>query len=185
METESEQLMVGCQRKDPKAQKRLYDKYAPKLLGLCMRYTHSRDEAQDLLHDGFIKIFESIDTLSSSKAFEQWMFQIMTNICLNYLTRNCNLLYSDLNAMDEFLPAPEEEEEEPESYNDLSMEQIVNAIQTLPPRYRLIFNLCEVEERDTKDVAAIMDMNENNIRQLLLRARLLLRNKLKNRINTI
>ena len=68
MNAKIEQIVDACKRKEPMAQKRLYDDFASKMLGLCMRYTHSHDEAQDLLHDGFIKIFETIDTLHINSA---------------------------------------------------------------------------------------------------------------------
>ncbi len=184
MKTDKEQLVAGCKRKDPKAQRQLYDEYAPKLLGLCMRYTHSRDEAQDLLHDGFIKIFENISTLSNAMALEAWMYQIVSRLCINYLAHDRQLRYSDLNTMEEYLTSEETGEEE-EDYKGLSMEQIVNAIQSLPSHYQLIFNLCGVEERSAKEVGEMLHLSESNIRQTLLRARKILRKKLRNRINTI
>lgn len=186
MKTDMEQLVEGCKRKDPKAQRSLYDEYAPKLLGLCMRYTHSRDEAQDLLHDGFIKIFESIGTLSNPQVLEVWMQRIMSHLCIDYLTRDKQLRYTDLNSMEEYLSTEEDDSDEmANDYNGLSMEQIVNAIQSLPSHYQLIFNLCGVEERSTKEVAEMLHLSENNIRQILLRARSSLKKKLRNRINTI
>ena len=92
MNTEVEQLVEACARKDPKAQKQLYDQYAPTLMGLCMRYTHSRDEAQDLLHDGFIKIFENIGKLKKPQSLETWMRQVMISQSINYLSRRRTII---------------------------------------------------------------------------------------------
>ena len=170
MTTELEQIVDGCKRKNPIAQKKLYELYAPKMLGLCMRYTHSRDEAQDLLHDGIIKVFENIGQLTNPLALESWMSQIMTRLCINYLKRRKQLQYYDLNAMDEYLP---------EEASD------INAIQSLPPYYRLIFNMYEVEEMDIKDIAEEMKQNESTIRSSLTRARNILKKKLINRIPTV
>ena len=183
MTTELEQIVDGCKRKNPIAQKKLYELYAPKMLGLCMRYTHSRDEAQDLLHDGIIKVFENIGQLTNPLALESWMSQIMTRLCINYLKRRKQLQYYDLNAMDEYLP----EEASDDHVDDItySMEQIINAIQSLPPYYRLIFNMYEVEEMDIKDIAEEMKQNESTIRSSLTRARNLLKKKLINRIPTV
>ena len=158
MTTELEQIVDGCKRKNPIAQKKLYELYAPKMLGLCMRYTHSRDEAQDLLHDGIIKVFENIGQLTNPLALESWMSQIMTRLCINYLKRRKQLQYYDLNAMDEYLPEE---------------------------AYRLIFNMYEVEEMDIKDIAEEMKQNESTIRSSLTRARNILKKKLINRIPTV
>lgn len=183
MTTELEQLVEGCKRKNPLAQKKLYELYAPKMLGLCMRYTHSRDEAQDLLHDGIIKVFENIEKLTNPLALESWMGQIMTRLCINYLKRRKQLQYYDLNAMDEYLP--EEEPDDREDDTPYSMEQIINAIQSLPPYYRLVFNMFEVDEMDIKAIAKELKQNESTVRSSLTRARNILKKKLKNRIPTV
>ena len=99
MMSDIEQVVDACRRKDAKAQKRLYDEYAPIMLGICMRYTHSRDEAQDLLHDGFIKIFENIGKLQNPMAVETWMKKIMVRVSINYVTRNRHILYTDINQL--------------------------------------------------------------------------------------
>ena len=148
-----------------------------------MRYTRSRDEAQDLLHDGFIKIFESIGHLKNPLALENWMQQIMARICINYVSRHQVVQYADIDSMEAYLATEENEEEELE--NNVSMEQIVTAIQSLPPKYRLVFNMHEVEEIDFETIGKMLKLSEPNIRSILMRARIALRKKLKNRITTI
>ena len=96
MNTDEEQFVKALKRKDREAQKELYNQLAPKMLGVCMRYTHSRDEAQDLLHDGFIKVFENIGSLSSTQKIEPWVRQIMVNTSINYISRSCDVLYPNL-----------------------------------------------------------------------------------------
>ena len=183
MNTEVEQLVEACARKDPKAQKQLYDQYAPTLMGLCMRYTHSRDEAQDLLHDGFIKIFENIGKLKKPQSLETWMRQVMISQSINYLSRRRTIIYTDLNLIEETIP---QEEEEENGWDDrtkgISMEQIVNAIQSMPEQYQKVFNMHDVEEIDYPEIARIMKMRESTIRSILLRARRYLRKKLEKRI---
>lgn len=174
-----EQVVDACRRKDARAQKRLYDEYAPKMLGVCMRYTHSRDEAQDLLHDGFIKIFETINTLHSPASVESWMHQIMVRTAINYITRQRNIQYTDLNELpEEYLIDNSEEDDENEQGN-YTLGQIVTAIQQLPAQCRLIFNLYAVEEMDFPQIARKLHKTESTIRSTLTRARRMLRDKLE------
>lgn len=107
----------------------------------------------------------------------------MTRLCINYLKRRKQLQYYDLNAMDEYLP--EEEPDDREDDTPYSMEQIINAIQSLPPYYRLVFNMFEVEEMDIKAIAKELKQNESTVRSSLTRARNILKKKLKNRIPTV
>ena len=92
-----------------------------------MRYTHSRDEAQDLLHDGFIKIFETINTLQNPAALENWMNQIMVRTAINYITRNREIIYADLTQLPEeyLIDYPDNEKEENADLPDYSLGQII------------------------------------------------------------
>lgn len=178
MKTELVYIVEGCQKKEPMAQKLLYEKFAPSMLGVCMRYTHSRDEAQDLLHDGFIKVFERIGHLHNPMAVSSWMYKIMVNTCLNYITRNSQLQYYDMSDMEngenQQLLVDDTQIEE----DGYTMDEIVHAIQELPDTYRTVFNMREVEEMKFSEIAETLGMNESSIRSVLTRARRMLRNKL-------
>ena len=181
MNTELEQIVEGCKKKQPLAQKLLYEKFAPEMLGICMRYTHSRDEAQDLLHDGFIKVFESIGSLKKSSSVRSWMYKVMVNESLSYLTKLGPVNYMDFDTVDE-------EDEEIMAQTDyspwegkvFSMEQIVNAIQMLPDFYRMVFNLHEVEEMDYPEIAKQTGKSVSTVRSRYSRACKMLRNILLN-----
>ena len=181
MNAKIEQIVDACKRKEPMAQKRLYDDFAPKMLGLCMRYTHSRDEAQDLLHDGFIKIFETIDTLQNPLAVENWMCQIMVRTAINYVTRQREILYNNFDQLpEEYLIYSQDEEEEPEEeLPNYTLGQIVTAIQHLPAQCRLVFNMHDVEDIDINTIARKLHKPESSIRSTLSRVRRLLRKKLQ------
>lgn len=178
MKSDIEQVVDACRRKDAKAQKRLYDEYAPKMLGICMRYTHSRDEAQDLLHDGFIKIFENIDKLQNPLAVEAWMKQIMVRIAINYVVRNRNIYYTDISQLPDNIWTEDPEKNEEGTTPPCSLSQIVSAIQSLPQPYRIVFNLHEVEEMDFNEIAHRLHRPEVTIRSALSRARKMLKEKL-------
>jgi len=180
MKTELEYIVTGCQRKQSTAQKLLYDKFAPMMLGVCMRYTHSRDEAQDLLHDGFIKAFENIGRLQNANAVESWLYKIMVNVSINYVTRNRNIQYSDLSAMEQQEDLESRVGDTALDNHRYSMEQIVRAIQELPEHYRRVFNMREVEEMEYSVIAERTEQSESTIRSTVSRARQMLRNKLLN-----
>jgi len=180
MKTEMEYIVTGCQRKQSEAQKMLYDKFAPMMMGVCMRYTHSHDEAQDLLHDGFIKAFESIGRLQNAKALESWLYKIMVNVSINYVTRHRQLQYADLSAMEQQEDLEARTDDTPWEGERFTLEQIVQAIQELPEHYRLVFNMREVEEMEYDEIAEQLQQPVSTIRCNVSRARQMLREKLLN-----
>ena len=177
MFTDKEQVVAGCQQKDPKAMKRLYDELAPKMLGVCMRYTHSRDEAQDLLHDGFIKAFESIGELKNPNALESWMTQIMVNLSINYVARDDNVCYSDLEKSEGETDQFDDEELELDRRSVL-VEDVVKALQELPYRYRAAFNMKAVEDMEYGEIAELFRKSEATVRRYVDRARQMIIEKL-------
>ena len=181
MKSDIDQVVDACRRKDARAQKRLYDEFAPKMLGVCMRYTHSRDEAQDLLHDGFIKIFETIDTLQKTDSIESWMNQIMVHMAINYVSRQRNIQYTDLNLLPDYCLIDQTEDDDKSELPNYSLEQIVNAIQHLPAQCRLVFNMYAIDDMDLPQIARRLHKPESTVRGSLFRARDLLRKSLENR----
>lgn len=180
MKTKWEYIVAGCQKKQPMAQKMLYDSLAPAMLGVCMRYTHSRDEAQDLLHDGFIKAFEGIGNLKDANAVESWLYRIMMNVSINYVTRNCQIRYTDLSTLEEQEGGELSEGDALWEDDQFALKQIVQAIQELPEQYRLVFNMRQVEEMEYSEIAELLGQQESSIRSSVCRARQMLRKKLLN-----
>lgn len=172
-----EQVVVACQRKDARAQKKLYEALAPRMLGLCTRYTHSHDEAQDLLHDGFIKVFENIGSLQNTHAVEAWVKQIMVRLCINYVMRRREVEYRDFSLMDDDPHMADEQDIPFETQH--TAQQIVRALQQLPDRYQLVFNLREVEELEYADIATRLNLTEATVRSINSRAKQMIRNRLK------
>lgn len=181
MKPEMEQLVLDCQRKDAKAQKRLYDEFSPLMLGVCMRYTHSRDEAQDLLHDGFIRVFDSIGRLKNPMALEDWMYHIMVNLCVNYTNRRRELQYSDLAGMDGKEGAMLTDD--PFNTDPFETSEVLSAIQALPDPYGMAFNLREVEGLEFAEIAGQLGVKESTVRSAVARARKMLRAALEPKLN--
>lgn len=170
MYTDRKQLVAACQRKEPQAMKQLYDELAPAMLGVCMRYTRSRDEAQDLLHDGFIKAYEGIGKLQDASALESWMTQIMVNLSLDYIRRGNNLCYCDIEAMYDEGARVDDEELDLDDKSAV-VQEVVEAMQSLPGGYRAAFNMRAVESMDYDEIARLLRKSESTVRSYVARAK--------------
>ncbi|MBR1644098.1 MAG: RNA polymerase sigma factor [Bacteroidales bacterium] len=163
MEQNEAKLVEACRRRDEEACRTLYDRFAPKMLGICMRYTGSRDEAQDVLHEGFIRVFSSLGQLRNTDSLASWMSRIMTRTALNYIRYRKHF---------ESIEAAEFVEAAPDTSLDLyDTEQLVKAIQALPDNYRAIFNLVEVEGYSYEELALQLGLQQSSVRSLLSRAK--------------
>ena len=155
------QMVEGCRRRDPKAQRALYDAVSRMSMGICMRYAQGRDEAQDMMQDGFIKVFERIGSLNDADSLLGWVRNIMVNTCIDYHRRRRHWM-------------PIDEVEEPMSNLDtdpFATEEIVAALQQLRPAQRTVFNLCEVEGYKQDEVAKRLKINTLLVRVTLCRAK--------------
>ena len=170
MYTDKKQLVAACQRKEPQAMKQLYDELAPEMLGVCMRYTRSRDEAQDLLHDGFIKVYESIGKLQDASSLESWMTQIMVNLSIDYLRRGDNLCYCDIEAVYEEGAKVDDEELDLDDRSTV-VQEVVEAMQKLPGSYRAAFSMRAVESMEYDEIARLLRKSESTVRCYVARAK--------------
>lgn len=161
MVTDYTQIIEGCRRHDRRAQRALYDQMAPMAMGLCMRYTGSRDEAQDLVQDGFVRVFRHIGKVKDANQLRSWVYKVMLNVCLTYVGRS-RLSQAD---PEEAMAVPEE------PLDPFAAEEVVNALQRIAPQQRLAFNLIAVEEYSYGEAAAEMHCSEVNVRALYSRAR--------------
>lgn len=178
MKTELENLVRACQRKETWAQKAIYDMFAPSMLGVCMRYVRSRDEAHDLLHDGFIKVFESIGRLEKSQSLSSWIYNIMVHASINYVTRQCDIEYSDLDNYAETYV-----EDNAIDTDNYPIAEVMQAIQSLKERYRVVFNMHAVEGLGYAEIAQQLHIPETTIRSQYARACHILRQKLETQQN--
>lgn len=178
MKPEIEHLVAACQRKEADALKQLYDEFSPMMLGVCMRYTRSRDEAQDLLHDGFLKVYKNIGKLKQPMALEDWIYRIMVNVCVNYVCRRREVVYCGITGMD----GRQNEEQfsaAPFDTDPFETAEVMKAIRALPDPYRAVFNMKEVDGFDYSEIAERLSMNESTARSVVSRARKMLRDALE------
>jgi RNA polymerase sigma-70 factor, ECF subfamily len=160
----------------------LYNRYAPVLLSLCLRYMGNIADAEDTLHDGFIKIINNINKFRGGQgsSLEAWMKKIMVNTALNSIrSHNKEKLIVDQGTMIENISIPQEEEQEyQEILSDLGKETIMEMVCQLPVGYRTVFNLYVFEEYSHREIAESLKISENTSKSQLSKARALLRKQL-------
>jgi len=166
-----EQLINGCKQNERKAQSEIYQLFAGKLFGLCLKYSRNYQEAQDNLHNGFLTIFDKMEQYKFKGSFEGWLKRIIINTALQtYRDKNILNLVSD-----EF---PEEVDLEIEGEN-ISLDYLLELIQGLPTRYRLVFNLYVLDGYPHKEIANMLSISEGTSKSNLSRAKVILRDKIE------
>lgn len=171
------ELSEQCRLGNNRARKELYEQYAGRMLGICLRYTGDRATAQDLLHDGFLKIFGSFDkfTWRGEGSLRAWMERVMVNIALQFLRKNDVL--NQASALEE---VPETYEQPDASAVELIPERVLlQFINELPIGYRTVFNLYTFEEKSHKEIAQLLGINEKSSASQLFRAKSTLAKKVK------
>ena len=167
-----ERLISGCRKNDSAAQGDLYQKYSPILFGICLRYVKDTAEAEDILIQGFMKIFQKIDQYKGEGSFEGWMRRIVVNESLTYLRKNKSMhLKVDMEYV--------ENKTEASTYDvTLYTEDLLKMVQQLPIGYRTVFNLYAIEGFSHKEIAQKLNISENTSKSQLSRARKLLQSYL-------
>jgi RNA polymerase sigma-70 factor (ECF subfamily) len=160
----------------------LYDRHAPWLLAVCLRYTGNRQDAEDVLHDGFMKILRSIDSFEEKNtgSLEAWMRRIMVNTALNHIRdHGKEKMFVDLEPVLKPEQLPDEVQEDNNFGGlDLTRDQLMEMICELPDGYRTVFNLYVMEDYSHKEIAEFLQCSENTSKSQLFKARNLLRKRL-------
>lgn len=172
--TEAE-LIYNCQQQHAASQKMLYNLYAGKMLSVCMRYINEKTEAEDILQEGFIKIFASIIHFRNEGSFEGWMRRIFVNTALSAL-RVKQLQFAD--NIDHHL---NHSKVEPSVLDKMGAQEIFDMIRTLPKGYRVVFNLFAIEGYSHKEIADMLNITESTSRTQFLKARNALKEKFYNK----
>lgn len=166
----------------------LYDRYAPALLSLCYRYAGNIQDAEDILHDGFIKIIKNLPDFQPRPggSLEAWMKTIMTNTALNFIrdhTKNRNIL--DLDKIQHIVNLSEDEPVEFDlAHLPVSQDQILQMIAELPAGYRTVFNLYVFEEYSHKEICEKLNCTENTSKSQLSKARATLRARINETVKS-
>lgn len=167
--TDNNKLIRDCLHGKPAAQRALYGQFAPVMLGVCYRYTKSMDDAEDVLQEGFVKVFKHLQQYEGTGELGAWIRRIMVTTAINYLKRHsryqADLSFSDM-AMHPV------SSENPVIHTDAK--DLADLIRQLPPGYQTIFNLHAVEGYTHVEIGKILGINEGTSRSQYARARALL-----------
>lgn len=161
-----EVLLRGCLIKDPLAQQELYQRYSPKMLSVCYRYAKSREDAEDMLQESFIKIFTQINQFEQRGSMEGWMLRIVVHTCINHLKKfkkfndHLDLAHAgNLVTNENYVPGM------------LQAKQIIECIRQLPIGYRTVLNLYAIEGYSHREIGQLLDIEESTSRSQYTRAK--------------
>jgi len=165
------ELVKQCAKNDRKAQGEIYQLFSGKLFSICLKYSKNKQEAQDNFQDGFITIFNKIGQFKFKGSFEGWLKRVMVNtILLKYRQKNVlNLVTEEI--PDEVIVDIDDDE--------VSLDFLLNLIQELPDRYRMVFNLYVLDGFSHKEVSKMLQIAEGTSKSNLARARAILKQKIE------
>jgi len=164
-----EAILLGCLKNNATAQRELYNRYSPKMLAVCYRFAHKRGDAEDMLQEGFIKVFSQIHTFENRGAFEGWVRRIVVHTCINILKKN-----KKFNESVDIIHATGVQVREESVPSIIQAKQVVECIRMLPMGYRTVLNLYDVEGYSHREIAGMLDIEESTSRSQYTRARAML-----------
>ncbi|NLY24170.1 MAG: sigma-70 family RNA polymerase sigma factor [Bacteroidales bacterium] len=177
------QLIIACKKQDSNAQKALYEKYAPLMMAVCLRYCREEETARDLLHDGFIRVFTQISSYRGNGSFEGWLRRIFVNLALeNYRKeKQKNRFLEEYGIMHTHMD--EGPADDLLDIENIPREEVLEMIRELPPGYRTVFNLFIFEDMSHKEIAQQLGINEAASRSQFFRAKTILQKKISAILN--
>jgi RNA polymerase sigma factor (sigma-70 family) len=172
-------LLDGCRKGKPGSQEALYKRFASAMYGICLQYASGEEDAQDMMQDGFIKVFKKLDQVKNPAAFPGWIRRVMINTALEkYRSRIL------LQRIDDVI----EEADQPGDdgiFDNLTCQELVELIQTLSPQYRLVFNLYAIEGYSHQEIGEALGISVGTSKSNLSRARSILQEKIKKIYGTV
>ncbi|WP_299111165.1 RNA polymerase sigma factor [uncultured Winogradskyella sp.] len=174
-----EQLIKACKKQNLDAQSQLYQRYKDDLFLLCLKYCKNREEAQDNLQDSFLEIFSNIKKFKGNGSFEGWIKRITINKAIDKYKKqsHLNIIINNDILQDHTLINES-------AIKNIKLHDILKHIQELPPKYRMVFNLYELDDYSHKDVAKLLNISVSTSKSNLHRAKNLLQAKILKPTNT-
>jgi RNA polymerase sigma factor (sigma-70 family) len=165
-------LISKCKAGERKAQELLYKQFAAKMMGVCMRYATDKMEAEDMLQNGFIRVFQKMADYRGEGAFEGWVRRIMVHSSIEYYRKHHKMMQAvDMDNVDE--PSVD-----PIAASNLDAKDLMLLIQQLAPGYRIVFNLYALEGYSHKEIGEIVGITEGASKSQLSRARAILKEQI-------
>lgn len=165
LEYEERDFLVACINGERWAQQKLYEEYYSKMMGLCLRYASNEDDALDMLHEGFIKIFKNLSKYQPGTSLPAWIRRLMVNNCIDHYRKAVRRRTEDIEY------AYDVSSSDADAISQCSEQDILAAIQQLSPTYRTVFNLYVIEGYSHKEIATQLDITESTSRSNLVKAR--------------
>jgi len=164
-----ELMLAGCLTNNAASQEALYNRFSPRMLGVCYRFAKNREDAEDMLQEGFIKIFSQIHQYRGDGALEGWIRRIVVHTCINVLKKNkkfsdsVDIIHANsLHVKEDMIPSI------------MQAKQVVECIRILPMGYRTVLNLYAIEGFSHKEIANLLDIEESTSRSQYTRAKAML-----------
>ncbi|WP_259068655.1 RNA polymerase sigma factor [Mucilaginibacter sp. X4EP1] len=164
-EEELHQLIRGCIKQDRKCQKMLYKAFYGFAMGICLRYANDRDEAAEVMNQGFFKVFTHIGSFDTTRPFKAWLGKIMMNVSIDFYRANLKMAYN------EDLEAAEHISDGEMADRNLSYNDLLAMVQQLPQAYRTVFNLFAIEGYSHEEIGEMLNINAGTSKSNLHKAR--------------
>lgn len=165
-----ELMLAGCLRNNAASQEALYSRFSPRMLGVCYRFAKNREDAEDMLQEGFIKVFTQIHQYRNEGALEGWIRRIIVHTCINIIKKNkkfsdsVDIAYANgIHIKEELIPSI------------MQAKQVVECVRILPIGYRTVLNLYAIEGFSHKEIADLLDIEESTSRSQYTRAKAMLK----------
>jgi len=164
-----ELMLAGCLRNNAAAQEALYNRFSPRMLGVCYRFAKNREDAEDMLQEGFIKVFTQMHQYRNEGALEGWIRRIVVHTCINVLKKNkkfsdsVDIIHANsVHVKEDMIPSI------------MQAKQVVECIRMLPLGYRTVLNLYAIEGFSHKEISNLLDIEESTSRSQYTRAKAML-----------
>lgn len=165
LQHEETDFITACVNKERWAQKKLYEDHYSKMMGVCLRYSNNREDALDIMHEGFLKVFNHISKYQPGTSISAWIRRIMVNTSIDFYRKAIRRRTEDLEK------AYDLSINDADAISQCTEKEILSAIQTLSPAYRAVFNLYVIEGYSHKEIADQLGITESTSRSNLVKAR--------------
>lgn len=165
VEQDLKQIIAGCRNHDRQSQKMLYQRLYGFAMKICLRYAKNRDEASEMLNDGFFKAFTNIEKYDENWPFKAWLSKIMYHVSIDYY--RANLKWSNMENLDK----TDHHSIEANVERKLSYDDLLSIVQKLPPAYRVVFNLYAIDGHSHEEIAEMVGISPSTSRSNLHKAR--------------
>ncbi|MFH2095451.1 MAG: sigma-70 family RNA polymerase sigma factor [Bacteroidota bacterium] len=171
---DEKKLIKKCLEKSEAALEELYNRFSARLFGVCLRYARNYQDAEDLLHEGFIRVLDRMKDYRAEGSLEGWMRRVMVTTAINYYHKNWADHYDV-----ELSEVPAEDQMYEDTFSYLSTKELLDHIRQLPDGYRIVFNLYVVEGYRHNEIAGMLSISENTSKSQLMKARNYLMKRIK------